>query len=379
MNLVVPTIGVSTGLDWENAINANSAIIDQHNHSPGFGALIGPSGINIDSVLSFNNFSATNVQSIVFTAQTSLATLLAIYCIGNDLYYNDGAGNVVRITSGGSVNATSSGISSGTATAAFSSGVLVVNAAANTPANIQGGSILLGNNIPASKFLTLAPPNAMAADFTLTLPSLPASTLAVTLDASGNFATSLLTGSQLSLTANITGSQLSASAGIVGTQLSASAGITGGQIAAATISASNLQANAAANNLGVGGVTSSLIQSNVNLAGNTVQENGKNIIVSNTNASASLAIVRFQVSFNTGTITAGEGVTVFGANATQISVTTSTAFAAAPLSYISPANSTAGANPAWEYLNSFGGTPSWGIEVGAGNGLYNVMLVGVRA
>lgn len=378
MGLILPTVGTDSGLSWENGINANSSIIDGHNHSSGEGVQISPSGININANLPFNNFSATSLKSAVFTAQTSLATLLAVYCIGNDLYYNDGAGNVIQITSGGSVNATSSGISSGTATASFFGGVLIVNAAANTPANIQGGSILLGNNSPASKFLTLSPPSAMAANFGLVLPNIPLSTLAVTLDSSGNFATALLTGTQLSLTANITGSQLSSSAGIVGGQI-ALATITGSNIAAATVGATNLAANSAANNLGVGGVTSSLIQSNVNLGGNTVQENGKNVVVSNTNAAASLAIVRFQVNFNTGTVTAGEGVSVFGSNATQISVTTATAFAAAPLSYISPANSTAGANPAWEYLNSFGGTPSWGIEIGAGNGLYNVMLVGVRA
>lgn len=186
LGLVLPTINVDTGLVWEQATNANSTTIDNHDHSPGSGAQIQPSGININSDFTFNNNSATDLTSIVFTPQISLSTLTALYVIGADLYYNDGASNVIRMTSGGTVNATSSGISSGTATASFVGSVLVVNAAANTPANIQAGSILIGNNVVNSKFLTLAPPAAMAANYTVTLPPLPASQKFMTLDASGN-------------------------------------------------------------------------------------------------------------------------------------------------------------------------------------------------
>lgn len=188
MSLVQSTINVDSGLSWEENLNSSLSIIDGHNHSPGSGVQIGPSGLNINSDLSIQVNSITNVKSIVFTPQSSLTTLSAIYSVGADLYYNDASGNVIQITSGGSVNATSSGISSGTATASFVSSVLVVNSAPNTPANIQGGSILLGNNVAASKYLTLSPPNAMANNYTLTLPSLPVATNFVTLDTSGNFA-----------------------------------------------------------------------------------------------------------------------------------------------------------------------------------------------
>lgn len=188
MNLIESTVNVDSGLNWETNLNASLTIIDGHNHSPGYGVQINPAGININSSLSFNNNSAIALQASVFTQQLSLSTLNAVYVKSDgNLYYNDGAGNSIQITTGGTVNATSSGISSGSATASFVSSVLVVNAASNTPANIQGGSILLGNNTPASKFLTLAPPAAMAANFTLTLPSTPAQTNVVTLDSSGNF------------------------------------------------------------------------------------------------------------------------------------------------------------------------------------------------
>lgn len=206
MNLIESTIGVDSGLLWEQNLNSSLTLIDQHNHAPGFGVQITPAGLNINSSLAFNNFAATNLSSIVLNPQTSLATLYAVYSIGKDLYFNDGNSNVIQLTSGGAVNATTSGISSGAATASFVSSVLVVNAAANTPANIQVGSVLLGNNLAASKFLTLSPPSAMAANFTLTLPSVPAATNLVTLDTSGNFAAvTNVDNSSLQLSSNLLG------------------------------------------------------------------------------------------------------------------------------------------------------------------------------
>lgn len=204
MGLILPTINVDSGLVWEGGMNSNSAILDGHNHAPGSGIQIGPSGININGPLPFQNNAATSLAAATFTPQASYSVLNSVYCIGADLYYTDGSANIVQITSGGTVNATSSGISSGTATASFVSSVLVVNAASTTPANIQGGSLLLGNNSAGSKFLTLAPPNAMAANYSLTLPILPAATSFLTIDTSGNISGSIPTA---------VGQQISASSG----------------------------------------------------------------------------------------------------------------------------------------------------------------------
>lgn len=207
MGLQKPTIGIDSGLTWEQDVNNNSDKLDAHNHTPGNGAQIPPSGLNINSSLSFNNNQATGLQATTFTEQASLATLNALF-VGTDgnLYFNDGVGDPsIKITSGGSVNATTSGISSGSATASFVSSVLVVNAAANTPANIQGGSLLLGNNSAGTKFLTLAPPAAMGANYSLTLPSLPGTSgNFLTIDTSGNIGSNLtVDNSSLQVSSNL--------------------------------------------------------------------------------------------------------------------------------------------------------------------------------
>lgn len=241
MNLPIPLVGQTPGPEWANDINASLTLIDAHNHTPGNGVQIPPAGININTNFAFNNHSATNLQGTVFTPQVSFTTNYGVHVEGADLYYVDGNGNDVRITSGGGVNATSSGISSGTATASFSAGVLIVNAAANTPANIQAASYLMGNNTANSKYLTLSPPNAMASNYGLTFPSLPGSQSFMTIDTGGNMAgyapiSGGLTGSNIA-SQTVTGSNM-VNATITATQI-ASATILGSNIAAATVAKTN--------------------------------------------------------------------------------------------------------------------------------------------
>ncbi len=236
MSLIIPGVGSEAGPTYASDINSSLQLIDQHDHSPGYGVQITPVGLNINTDLTFAGNQATNVKAILFTNQASLATVNALYTIGGELWYNDPT-NPVQITSAGGVNATSSGISSGTASAAFSGSgpyTLVINSAANTPASTQMGSVLLGNNTALSKFLTLQPPLAMAADYNVTLPPLATGTQYMTLGTSGSTAT-------MGSVATIPGSVLTS--GTVTTTQIASATILTGNIASATIIGANIAAN----------------------------------------------------------------------------------------------------------------------------------------
>ncbi len=235
MGLVIPTVGSEAGPDYATEINSSLTLIDQHDHSSGYGVQITPAGLNINTDLTFSGNSATSIESLVFTVQASIASLGAVYVKGVDLYYNDTNGNVIQLTASGSPAGgagTITGLSSGTASAVYSAGVFTFSASTNTPANIQMGSVLLGNNSALSKYLTLAPPNAMAANYTLTLPStIPASQSFMTLDAAGamaspavyplataGLASGAVTAAKIA-SGTITTTEISATAGIVGTQL----------------------------------------------------------------------------------------------------------------------------------------------------------------
>ncbi len=181
MNLPSPVPGMDPGIDY--AVNNQSCLtlIDRHNHSPGYGVQINPTGINIDADLPLNNNNLTLVRSVAFDVQsapialvTDLSCLYSVTQTGSngDLWFNDASGNQIQMTKTGAVLATISALISGTNEASFVANQLVVNAVESngTPANIVVGSVLLGNNSPAPNFLTLEPPNAMSASYNVTLP-----------------------------------------------------------------------------------------------------------------------------------------------------------------------------------------------------------------
>jgi hypothetical protein len=332
MSLPNPVPSVDPGPDYASNLQACINGIDQHNHSPGSGQAITPNGLSINTDLTFLGNSATHLKASIYLAQSSFATLLSTYVIGNDLYYNDGAGNVVQITSGGLVNATSSGISSGTATAAFATGVLVVKSSSTSGANILMQSAVLTNNGNLTNQLTLSAPT-LSTSVTQTLPAIPLSTAFMTMDTSGNMATSVnllgaLTTSNLSASAGIVGTQLSASANIAGSQLSASAGIVGTQLAAGTITGTQVSSSAT---LSINTLNASAGIAAPSIAGSgAVSVNGHNAVTSNTNPAAgtnSVSVIRGIVT--SGSKTGGEGFTCSGSG-TTITVTWTTAFADAP-------------------------------------------------
>ncbi len=193
MNLPNPVPTEDPGPDYATNLQSCLNIIDGHNHTVGSGNQINVDGILINADLPFNSFNATQLRSTRYSAQTTplaLATdLNCSYFSGVDFYVNDGNGNQVRITSGGNVNATSSGISSPPASAAFAGSVLVVNQNTNTPGNIQAGSVLIGNNSVGSNFVTLTAPSSLGSNYPLVFPAgLPGAQSFMSLDASGNIA-----------------------------------------------------------------------------------------------------------------------------------------------------------------------------------------------
>lgn len=194
MNLPVPVVGVDPGPDYATNINNSLTIIDQHTHLAGSGVLITPGAININSDLPFQGNNLTLARTIRFQPQSSGFTpgasdIGALYEIVNDLYYNDGTGTQIRITQSGSLAGaagTITGLPSGTASASYAAGTFTFQSATLTAANVDGASFIFRNNTASSFGLTLSPPNALSADYSLFLPTIPAQTNVMTLDNAGN-------------------------------------------------------------------------------------------------------------------------------------------------------------------------------------------------
>lgn len=193
MSLPVPGVSLTDGPQWATDLNSCLSILDSHSHVSGSGVPITPDAINMSADLPFSGNSATGLKSIQWTSQVSLASLKAAYVISNDLYFNDGAGNVVRITQSGGVAGSPGSISNLTspASAAYSAAAskFIWQSNSNIAADMDFGAAIMRNVSPNSTFaLTLQPPASLSSNYSITLPALPASQKFMTLDASGNMA-----------------------------------------------------------------------------------------------------------------------------------------------------------------------------------------------
>lgn len=109
MALTLPVVSQTPGPTWASEINADLSLIDSHNHTSGNGALVPVSGLDINADLSLATNALTNVERVGLLDQASLASLNSVYANNGELWWNDGSGNNVQITSGGTVNVGGSG------------------------------------------------------------------------------------------------------------------------------------------------------------------------------------------------------------------------------------------------------------------------------
>ena len=115
MILDLPTVSVTLGPEWAQDLNAALTLVDAHDHSTGKGVKVTPAGLNINGDLTIGSSNLTNVKSTRYTNNASTlvgaSDLRAVYVTGGDLYYNNGGGTAVQITSGAAVTAASDGVS----------------------------------------------------------------------------------------------------------------------------------------------------------------------------------------------------------------------------------------------------------------------------
>lgn len=195
MNLPVPVVSQDPGPDWANNINSCMGAIDSHDHTPGKGVPISSQAINITSDLPLNDNSLTSAKSVVFSSQASFGTNQSLYVETPDLFYNDGNGNIIRITQSGSVSGASgtiTGLPSGTASASYQSvgGTFQFQSATNTPANISGASITVAPQSVSPNAITIKSPNPLSASYNFTLPtSVPSFSSLLSMSTSGVLST----------------------------------------------------------------------------------------------------------------------------------------------------------------------------------------------
>ena len=202
MGLDLPTVGVTAGPTYASKNNAAFEAIDDHDHSSGNGVQIPTAGINIDADISVNGFEIHDVDVVEFDGRLIASQVnRSIYFLSTngEFYVRDGAGNIVQITSGGSLNASllggiSGDYGSGNEDLTYSNSSKIYNFLQNTNhrAKIDTGDIRLFEPTSGiSNAVSIKSPTSLAAAYSWILPgALPGSgTELVNVNSSGQLDT----------------------------------------------------------------------------------------------------------------------------------------------------------------------------------------------
>lgn len=201
MSLTEPAIGVSLSPNWAQLLNADMGIIDSHNHAPGSGVQIPPSGLNINADLTMQGNNLTHINSLVFNGAVSGTPAdLSLYTNGTDLYYTDIYGAAIQLTKNSGPNTSNGNIQGLPSTPDGNAGIAWLNSQSTFnfsndvgtgQANIDIATLILrypgSYPTPTGNYILLQAPTSLATGYALTLPaSLPTNTSVLTVDSSGN-------------------------------------------------------------------------------------------------------------------------------------------------------------------------------------------------
>jgi hypothetical protein len=111
MNLSLPTPTVTLGPAWATQLNLALEAVDAHDHSDGKGTRVKTAGLNINADLTFNTYKAFGLMSTQFVDQTAAplsgsTNALSLHSHSGNLYWVNGSGVAVPITSGAAVVST---------------------------------------------------------------------------------------------------------------------------------------------------------------------------------------------------------------------------------------------------------------------------------
>lgn len=125
-SILKPSVGVTAGPTWATDLNTSIDAVDNHDHSTNKGVRITPAAINVNADMEFNDNSATELKNIIFSTATAATTSYSLYQASGNIYWRNGSGTAVQITTGSTVNAGAGSIDGMTGTDA---GATYVNGA----------------------------------------------------------------------------------------------------------------------------------------------------------------------------------------------------------------------------------------------------------
>ena len=107
MNMELPGVLVTLGPEYAEQVNEALTLNDAHDHTSGKGKKVPTAGLDINANLNFAGFKPYNLKSVQFSNQsptlTGASNALSAFTYTGDLWFTNGSGNAVQITSGGAL------------------------------------------------------------------------------------------------------------------------------------------------------------------------------------------------------------------------------------------------------------------------------------
>jgi hypothetical protein len=107
MNLNLPVVTQTLGPEWATQLNTALEVVDLHDHSSGKGVKVKTAGLDINADLTFAGFRALNLQASQYTSQalplSGALNANSVYVSGGNLYFTNGSGVSIQLTTGGSI------------------------------------------------------------------------------------------------------------------------------------------------------------------------------------------------------------------------------------------------------------------------------------
>lgn len=189
LNIPVPsqTGGPQYALDEESCFKK----IDSHNHTAGQGAPIPIGALIVNSNLSMNTLSVTDLKSLQLLENAVSPGSASIYMKNGDLYWTPGGGGVsVQLTIGSAIAGAPGNITNllPPASAVYDnpSSSFIFSSNTNTAAGMDHGPLTIRNTTVSSNGITVNAPNPLPANYSYTLPnSNPSSNSVLVVDNAG--------------------------------------------------------------------------------------------------------------------------------------------------------------------------------------------------
>lgn len=209
MGLTIAVPSQTSGPIYAVQVSGDLTIIAEHNHTDGSGVQIPTAGIDIDADLSMATlYNLTNTRSVRMVSQGSALALAgdldSIYVVNGDLYYNNGTGVHVQITSGAALNASAlngfTGLAGTTGAATYNNGTgtFTFTSSTGVKATMAGGPVLIADVAANAFSITIKSPTSLGSAYSLILPAaLPGSTLPLTVTSGGVLAAAQIVAAQI--------------------------------------------------------------------------------------------------------------------------------------------------------------------------------------